>query len=158
MNLTDAKQLLKKLNIYNVDVQKWIVKKINLDKNWYKAYTKIKTEFLFSLSDSIELLYYMNLSQEEIFETIMGKKIPNGISIKFKIPLFLGGELNVNNLYLCRTFPFSFNIDLFIMEQMENKEIFIPCINKKIYDPLSSSNIGGGTSNEMPNVVNNDRR
>ena len=53
-----------------------------------------------------------------------------------------GGELSIDNMFLCYTFPHSYNLDRFIIDQSDAKTVFLPNPEKKIY--LTTHTGGGG--------------
>jgi hypothetical protein len=95
-----------------------------------------------SLSDSIETLAVMGLPQEDFMGILTGRALPENLSFRFRIPLVWGGKLELDNLFLCKTFPHSFNMDIFLLSQSGNQTIWIPDPAKKIYLPVST--LGGG--------------
>lgn len=115
---------------------------LNVSPDWFEKYRATVREFMTSLTDSIEELAMLNLSQNEFMGLLMGKRLPNNLSIRLRTPLIWGGKMNADNLFLCRTFPTSNNLDRFIIEQYGNDTIWLPNPVKKIY--ISAHTIGGG--------------
>ncbi|MGN0917016.1 MAG: hypothetical protein ACI4NZ_02305 [Candidatus Enterousia sp.] len=114
----------------------------NVSPDWFSKYRNLCREFMTSLTDSVEELSFLNLSQDEFMGLLMGKRLPDNISIRFRTPLVWGGKLEIKNLFMCRTFPISNNLDRFIIEQYGNDVIWMPNPVKKIY--VSAHTIGGG--------------
>ena len=114
----------------------------NVSPDWFSKYRNLCREFMASLTDSVEELSFLNLSQDEFMGLLMGKRLPDNISIRFRTPLVWGGKLEIKNLFMCRTFPISNNLDRFIIEQYGNDVIWMPNPAKKIY--VSAHTIGGG--------------
>lgn len=112
--------------------------------DWFQKYRSICREFMKSLSDSVQELAMMNLDRDEFMNLLMGREIPDNLSIRFRTPLIWGGKLEVENLFMCFTFPQSQNIDRFIMEQSGNETIWLPNPVKKIYMPIHSTISGNG--------------
>ena len=112
--------------------------------DWFQKYREICREFMRSLSDSVQELAMMNLDRDEFMNLLMGREIPDNLSIRFRTPLIWGGKLNVDNLFMCFTFPQSQNIDRFIMEQSGNEIIWLPNPVRKIYMPIHSTISGNG--------------
>jgi hypothetical protein len=83
----------------------------------------------------------MNLPQEEFINLMMGKSMPENTSLRFRIPLIWGGELSIDNMFLCLTFPHSHNLDRFLIDQSDAKTVFLPNPEKKIY---LTTHLGGG--------------
>ncbi len=118
--------------------------KSSLPPDWFKRYKFLCKEFIKTLDDSVEELAFLNLSQEEFLGLLTGRSIPENLSIRFRIPLIWGGKLEINNLFLCSTFPYSHNLDLFIIEQAGNETIWLPSPKKKIYVPTHTGSGGDG--------------
>ena len=97
-----------------------------------------------SLTDSAETLAFMNLTQDEFMNIIMGRDLPQNISIRFRIPLVWGGKLEIDNLFMCWTFPHSYNMDRFIIVQSGAQTIWMPNPTKKIYLPAHTAGGGDG--------------
>lgn len=113
-------------------------------QDWFQKYKELCYEFMRSLTDSVQELALMNLSREEFMELIMGRKLPVNLSIRFRTPLIWGGKLDIDNLFICLTFPVSQNLDRFIIEQSGNDTIWLPNPQKKIYLPIHSTISGNG--------------
>ena len=142
LNKHSALERLAILGLDDMPVMEYTPKYCTLDPDWFKKYSTLRREFLNSLSDSMEEIAFMNLSQTEFVNLLMGNALPDNISIRFRIPLIWGGELNIDNMFLCWTFPHSFNLDRFIIEQSDAKTVFLPNPEKKVY--LTTHTGGGG--------------
>lgn len=114
----------------------------NVSPDWFAQYRTTVRNFMMSLTDSVEELSFLNLSQDEFMALLMGKRLPDNMSIRFRTPLMWGGKVETSNLFMCRTFPISNNLDRFIIEQYGNDTIWMPAPVKKIY--VSAHTIGGG--------------
>lgn len=112
--------------------------------DWFKKYKELSKNFMQSLSDSVQELAFMNLSQDEFMNLLMGRAVPENLSLRFRVPLSWGGKLEIDNLFMCRTFPHSQNMDRFIIEQNGAKTIWLPNPAKKIYLPVNTSTGGTG--------------
>ena len=55
-----------------------------------------------------------------------------------------GGELDINNMFMCWTFPHAYNMDRFIISQSGNKTVWLPNPSKKIYLPAHTAGGGDG--------------
>ena len=141
LNETSALERLAVLGMDDMPVIEYTPKQSKLDPDWFKKYSVLRREFLSSLSDSMEEIAFMNLSQDEFINLVMGNSLPENLSIRFRIPLLWGGELKIENLFLCSTFPHSNNLDRFIIEQSDAKTVYLPNPNKKIY---VTTHTGGG--------------
>lgn len=112
--------------------------------DWFARYKDLCKQFMLSLTDSVETLAFMNLTQDEFMNIIMGHALPQNISIRFRIPLAWGGELDINNMFMCWTFPHAYNMDRFIISQSGNKTVWLPNPSKKIYLPAHTAGGGDG--------------
>lgn len=142
LNEHSAIERLTSLGMDDMPVIEYSPKQCTLDADWFKKYSALRREFLSSLSDSMEEIAFMNLSQDEFINLIMGHALPENLSIRFRIPLLWGGELKVDNMFLCFTFPHSQNLDKFIIEQSDAKTVYLPNPEKKVY--LTTHTGGGG--------------
>ena len=112
--------------------------------DWFKKYHDLVHEFVTSLTDSIQELAFMNLPQDDFMDLIMGRRMPENLSIRLRKPLVWGGKLEIDNMFLCMTFPHSHNMDRFIIEQSGNDAIWMPNPAKKVYLPAHMMNGGDG--------------
>ena len=112
--------------------------------DWFKKYHEIVHEFTKSLTDSIEELAFLNLPQDDFIDLIMGRRMPENLSIRFRVPLVWGGTLDIDNLFMCTTFPHAHNMDRFIIEQSGNDIVWLPNPAKKVYIPAHMANGGDG--------------
>jgi hypothetical protein len=112
--------------------------------DWFAKYKALRREFMRGLSDSLEDLSFMNLSREEFMALIMGRSLPENFSLRLRIPLQLGGVLEIGNMFACKTFPHSQNIDRFIIEQAGGATLWLPNPAKKIYIPAHMAGGGDG--------------
>ena len=112
--------------------------------DWFKQYHELVHTFAKSLTDSIQELAFMNLPQDDFIDLIMGRRMPENLSVRFRVPLVWGGKLELNNLFMCMTFPHAHNMDRFIIEQSGNDVIWLPDPAKKVYIPAHMANGGDG--------------
>lgn len=143
-NQDSATERLSQLGMDDMPVMEYTPKRCVLDPDWFKKYSVLRREFLSSLSDSVEEIAFMNLSQEEFMNLIMGKKMPENTSLRFRIPLIWGGKLDIENMFMCLTFPHSQNLDIFIIDQSDANTVYLPNPAKKIYVTTHQSTGGGG--------------
>ena len=115
-----------------------------VSQDWFKKYRDLVHEFALSLTDSVQELAFMNLPQDDFMDLIMGRRMPENLSIRFRTPLVWGGKLELDNMFMCMTFPHSHNMDRFIIEQNGNDVIWMPNPAKKIYLPAHMMNGGDG--------------
>ncbi len=154
-NQDSAMARLSSLGMDDMPVMEYTPKRSCVDKDWFKTYSMLRHEFMSSLTDSFEEIAFMNLSQDEFMNLIMGKQMPENTSIRFRIPLTLGGELNVDNMFMCLTFPHSQNLDRFIIEQSDATKLFLPNPEKKIYvtTHLAGGGDGGNATSDRLSVA-----
>ena len=92
-----AEQKLADMKMEDMPIIETIPKTQKLNSDWFKDYKIACKEFMLSLTDSIEELTFLNLNQDEFMGLISGKKMPNNLSIRFRIPILFGGEINPKN-------------------------------------------------------------
>ncbi len=117
---------------------------VRIPADWFAQYRRTVREFMMSLTDSVETLAFMNLSQDDFMGLVMGRAMPENLSVRMRIPLMLGGEISVSNMFMCNTFPHSANMDTFILSQSGASTIWLPAPAKKIYLPANSGGGGDG--------------
>jgi hypothetical protein len=142
LNASTAEKKLSELGIKEMPLIEYSPIRTNVPTDWFVQYKKLCHKFMSELSDCIEELALMNLPQDDFMELIMGNKISENLSIRFRVPLVWGGDLSTDNMFMCKTFPHSYNIDRFIISQSGNDTIWLPNPTKKIYLPVST--LGGG--------------
>ena len=142
LNEHSALERLATLGIDDMPVMEYQPNRCTLDADWFKKYSALRREFLSSLSDSLEEIAFMNLPQDEFMGLIMGQSLPENLSIRMRVPLLWGGELKIENMFLCMTFPHSVKLDKFIIDQSDAKTVFLPNPERKIY--LTTHTGGGG--------------
>lgn len=138
-----ALERLKSLGMDDMPVMEYSPKRCIIDNDWFKKYSALRRDFVSSLTDSFDEIAFMNLSQDEFMNLIMGKQMPDNTSLRFRIPLVWGGKIDIDNMFMCLTFPQSHNLDRFIIEQSDAKTVFLPNPAKKIY--ISTNLATGGT-------------
>ena len=143
-NQTTALRRLTDLFMDDLPVISVLAKPRPVSPDWFAKYKSLRRDFMRSLSDSIEDISFLNLSREEFMALIMGNALPENLSIRFRIPLQFGGKLEIENLFMCKTFPHSQNMDRFIIEQADSGTIWFPNPAKKIYIPAHTANGGPG--------------
>lgn len=146
MQLTQdaAERLISDLGMKDMPLIQVAPKCVPVLMGWYTTYRKLCKEFMSSLTDSVDTLAFMNLPQDEFMNLIMGKSVPQNMSFRFRIPLVWGGKLEVDNLFMCHTFPYSHNLDRFIISQSGNETVWLPNPAKKIYLPAHTTGSGDG--------------
>ena len=139
-----AEKRLGDMKMSNMPVMALHPNPVAVSPDWFQKYKELCHEFMRSLTDSVQELALMNLSRDEFMELIMGRTLPINLSIRFRTPLLWGGTLDIDNMFMCFTFPHSQNLDRFIIEQAGNETVWLPNPSKKIYLPLHSTIAGNG--------------
>ncbi|MBO4745539.1 MAG: hypothetical protein J5613_00515 [Alphaproteobacteria bacterium] len=143
-NEATATKRLESLKMADLPVMPINPRTVSVSPDWFQKYKELCRTFVRSLSDSVQELALMNLSREEFMGLLTGREIPDNLSIRFRVPLIWGGELSINNLFMCYTFPLSQNLDRFIIEQSGNDTVWLPNPKRKIYLPIHSTLAGNG--------------
>lgn len=142
LNQESATRRLTEMNMGDMPVIEIRPTPTRVDSDWFAKYKKLCRKFMESLTDSVEELAMMNLTQDEFMSLIMGRTLPQNISIRFRVPLVWGGKMDTDNLFMCWTFPQSQRLDRFILEQSDAQTIWLPNPAKKVY--ISAHNAAGG--------------
>ncbi|MBN1325110.1 MAG: hypothetical protein JW974_02740 [Alphaproteobacteria bacterium] len=141
---SSAEKRLADLFMDDLPVMEFNVRDVTVSPDWFTKYKTLRRDFMKSLTDSIEELAFLNLSQDEFMGLIMGREMPENLSLRFRVPLVWGGKLEIDNMFLCRTFPHSQNMDIFIIEQAGKEIIWLPNPAKKVYVPAHTAGGGDG--------------
>jgi len=112
--------------------------------DWFAKLRTLRAEFLKSLTDSIQELSFLNLSEESFMGLIQGRSLPENLAIRWRHPLEYGGELSVKNMFLAPRFPYGQNMDRFLLEQSGKPTLWLPDPAKKVYIPTKLLNGGDG--------------
>lgn len=144
LNAGNAEKILADMSMDDMPVIEYTPIPTQLAPDWFTHYKKLCREFTSSLSDSVEELAFMNLSQDEFMGLLMGQSIPANMSFRFRIPLVWGGKLEIDNMFMCWTFPHSMRLDKFLIMQSDAKTVWLPNPNKKIYLPAHTTGGGDG--------------
>ncbi len=144
INQSTAEKRMRELGMDDMPLMQLSVKPARVEENWFAKYRETVRKFMMSLTDSVESLAFMNLSQDEFMSLIMGRAVPENLSVRMRVPLFLGGSIEIDNMFLCRTFPHSHNLDRFIIEQNGAATLWLPNPSKKIYLPAHTTGGGDG--------------
>ncbi len=146
MNLSheSAQQRMNTLGMDDIPLMEYTPHPRVVDGDWFEKYVQLRHRFMESLMDSIQELVFMNLSQDEVQGILMGRRLPANTSLRLRIPLTWGGDLTIDNMFMCRTFPHGQNMDRFIIEQTGNEKIWLPNPTKKVYVPAHTTSGGDG--------------
>ena len=144
LNATTAEKLISDMGMSDLPLIEVHPTPSVVTPDWFTRYKQLCHEFMSSLTDSAETLAFMNLSQDEFMNIIMGREAPENISFRLRVPLVWGGKLEIDNMFMCWTFPHSYNMDRFIMAQTGAHTIWLPNPAKKIYLPAHTTGGGDG--------------
>lgn len=144
-----AEKRLSDMKMPDMPVVPIVPKQYPVASDWFKKYKESQRTFIKSLSDCVQELALMNLSRDEFMNLLMGREIPDNLSIRLRTPLIWGGRPEPENMFMCFTFPVSQNLDRFILEQQGNGTVWLPNPAKKIY-LTGHSVIGGNGGNATP--------
>jgi hypothetical protein len=142
MNQTTAGRRLADLMMEDMPTREITARLQPVPADWYTQYVQKRPAFLQSLSDSIQDLSFMNINQDDFLNIMRGDKLPENVTIHLRVPLQYGGKIENDNMFLCPTYPFAVNIDIFMIEQFGNPTLFIPDPKKRVYIPTRLT--GGG--------------
>ena len=113
-----------------------------LPSSWFSDFREERKKFLESLGSSIQELAMLNLSQRDFMNLLSGISIPENLCVKFRKPILYGGAIAAENMFMMVGFPYGFNLDIFMAEQLGQGEIWYPNPAKKIY--VSITQLAGG--------------
>lgn len=134
---------LAELGMDDMPLIEYTPKQSKLPTDWFSQYRVLCNKFMESLTDCATEIAFMNLSQNEFMGLVTGRALPRNTSIRWRIPLTIGGELSIENMFLCRTFPHSHNLDRFIIEQAGNETLWLPNPAHAVY--VTTHTATGGT-------------
>jgi hypothetical protein len=141
-NKRDAEARLASLLMDDLPVERCDAAPVALPGDWFRTFRRARTEFLESLSDSIRELVFLNLSQNDVMNLLTARSVPENLSVKFRRPILYGGPISPENMFLTPSFPYGFNLDIFLAEQSGSVGVWYPNPEKKVY--VSANMISGG--------------
>ena len=144
LSASTAEKLIAELGMPDIPLMELEPKPALVSSDWFTRYKSLCREFMTSLVDSAETLAFMNLSQDEFMNLVMGKSLPSNLSFRLRVPLVWGGKLEIDNMFMCWTFPHSMRLDKFIIMQSDAKTLWLPNPAKKIYLPAHTTGGGDG--------------
>lgn len=144
LNESAAEKILSDMSMDDMPVMEYTPHPTALAPDWFKKYKELCHQFASNLTDSVQELAFMNLSQDEFIGLLMGQNIPQNISFRFRIPLMWGGKMEVDNMFMCWTFPHSLRLDKFLIMQSDANSVWLPNPAKKIYLPAHTTGGGDG--------------
>ena len=144
LNQSMAEKILSDMGMSDMPVIEFHPTPTALSPDWFKQYKQLCHAFTSSLTDSVQELAFMNLSQDEFMDLLIGNSIPRNLSFRLRVPLTWGGKLEIDNMFMCWTFPYSQKLDQFIIMQNDAETIWLPNPAKKIYLPAHTAGGGDG--------------
>ncbi|MDR2770103.1 MAG: hypothetical protein LBB08_01485 [Rickettsiales bacterium] len=123
-----------------------------LPPDWFMRFRAARAEFLKSLGDSMDELVMISLGREDFMSLLSARCIPENLAVRFRRPILYGGRIEPDNMFLITGFPYGFNLNLFMAEQIGSDKIFYPDPAKKVYvssNILSGSDGGNATANRL---------
>lgn len=141
---SNAEKILSDMGMSDMPLTVFHPTRTPVSPDWYPKYKQLCRQFMTSLTDTVETLAFMNLSQDEFMNLIMGRSVPENMSFRLRVPLVWGGKLELDNMFMCWTFPHSHNLDRFIIEQSGNEIVWLPNPAQKIYLPAHTASGGDG--------------
>ncbi|MBD5388750.1 hypothetical protein HDR63_00660 [bacterium] len=146
---TSAEQRIAALGMDDMPLMEFTPISAPVAADWFPKYRAARRAFIQSLTDSIEEIAFLGLSQTEFTDLLMGRRMPVNLCVRTRVPITWGGAIDPSNMFMCRTFPHSHNMDRFIIEQNGAKQIWLPNPVKKIYVPAHTASGGtGGNATE----------
>ena len=156
LNQSNAERLIAELGMKDMPIMEIVPHSCAISPDWFTKYKELCHEFMLSLTDSVETLAFMNLPQDDFMNLIMGRSIPENMSFRLRIPLIWGGKLEIDNMFMCRTFPHAYNMDRFLMAQSDATTIWLPNPVNKVYHPaqtLGGGDGGNGTEDRLTETI-----
>jgi len=146
MKLSEAAAMarISDLGMDDMPLIEFTPKPATLSPDWFQKYRALCHQFMETLTDCATEIAFMNLSQNEFMGLVTGRALPRNTSIRWRVPITLGGELSIENMFLCRTFPHSHQLDRFIMEQSANETLWLPNPARAVYIPTHTATGGTG--------------
>ncbi|MDR0803466.1 MAG: hypothetical protein LBO08_00030 [Rickettsiales bacterium] len=142
LNKSSAEQILRELHVSNMPLMEIPATFATVAPDWFARFKTARAEFMRGLTDAMEQLSFFSFSQDEFMGLISGRRLPENFSVRLRIPVMYGGRLEPSNMFLCKSFPFSHNLDRFILGQRGAASLWLPNPKTKIYNP--TANFAGG--------------
>ena len=91
-NAATAEKRLSDLHMPDMPVVEITPKPTRVSPDWFREYKEVCHTFMRSLTDCVQELALMNLTRDEFMNLVMGREVPQNLSIRFRIPLIWGGR------------------------------------------------------------------
>ena len=144
LNQTSAEKILAEMGMDDLPIMALRPGAATLSPDWFAQYKKARHEFMLGLIDAVEELAMLNLGQSEFMDLVMGRAMPQNMSIRMRVPLIWGGDITPANMFMCSTFPHANDMDRFIISQIGNDTVWVPNPAKKVYVPAHTTGGGDG--------------
>jgi len=144
LNQTSAEKIMADMHMGDIPLVSVRPTPVAISRDWFTQYRAARHRFMTGLGDAIEELAILNLDQAEFMALLTGNALPAGMSIRMRIPMAWGGKIDADNMFMCRTFPHSHNMDRFILSQSGNDMIWLPNPARKVYVPAHTASGGDG--------------
>lgn len=144
LSKTSAEKILSDMKMSDMPLRAITPTMTAVPADWFPRYKQLCRQFMMSLTDSVDTLAFMNISQDEFMNLLMGRQMPPNLSFRLRVPLMWGGNLEIENMFICQTFPYSQNLDRFIISQAGAAQIWLPDPTKKVYIPPRTGGGGAG--------------
>jgi hypothetical protein len=154
MTKFDAERRLADLLLEDMPVMEIAARPVAVAQDWFVRLRKLRRQLMESLDDSIQELSFLDLPREDFMDLLRGRRLPENLSVRWRVPLEYGGELSVENMFLCPTFFACHNMDRFILEQAGKPTLWLPNPAKKIYIPTGAI-LGGPGGNSATDRMTN---
>ena len=120
--------------------------------DWFARFRAERKRFMETLDDAIQELAMFNLSREDFIGLLTGRALPENLTIRFRRPPLYGGAISADNMFMMTSYPAGLNLDVFMVEQIGQGEIWFPNPKKKIYvsvNMISGTEGGNATSDRL---------
>ncbi|MBD5391713.1 hypothetical protein HDR66_02815 [bacterium] len=144
LNQVSAEKIMADLGMDDLPLMALRPGTAQLPPDWFTQYKNARHQFMQGLIDAVEELAMLNLNQSEFMDLVMGRAMPQNMSIRMRVPLIWGGDITPANMFMCSTFPHANNIDRFIISQIGNDLVWVPNPAKKVYVPAHTAGGGDG--------------
>ena len=84
LNASTAEKKISDLGMKDMPLVEYTPKRTSVTSDWFTQYKQLCHQFMSGLSDCIEELALINMSQEDFMDLIMGHRIPENLSIRFQ--------------------------------------------------------------------------
>ena len=76
---SNAEKILSDMGMSDMPLTVFRPTRTPVSPDWYPKYKQLCRQFMTSLTDTVETLAFMNLSQDEFMNLIMGRSVPENM-------------------------------------------------------------------------------